>query len=161
MSGKYVPPSRREGYVAKPDARPPWIKDRVQRGPKPNSGHFFEELEAIFSTEQQGTYNHYINREPIIAPLEFDPTRTPYNTPLPLSTPFHPLGHLICYIMIFPRAHPLWESGGELWHHTGSGTLAEDWKGEKKNFGRPIPVFTSSIRDARGTKAGVQFLGWW
>jgi hypothetical protein len=157
MSGKYVPPSRREGYTPKATDTPPWV-----RLPKPqfrsSIKQDFQLLEQIFQTPQQGTYNYYLYPNPPQPILAYDPTRTPENTPLPPSAPSHPLGNLICYIMIFPRAHPLWEEGGELWHHTASETLAGDWKGEKRNFARPIPVFGTS---STGMKGKVHCLGWW
>jgi len=59
--------------------------------------------------------------------------------------------------MLFPRAQPLWESGGEIWSHTGSEVISDDWKRGKVNFGRPIPVFQGgSSKQDRFT-----FIGWW
>lgn len=165
MSGKYVPPSRREGYVAKPDARPPWIKDRKDDKPK-SEYNKFDQLDEIFGAIFQGTYNYFRYRAPEPTPnkpLPYDPTRTPENTPLPPPirspvAPRHPLGNLVCYVMTFGKGHPLWHSGGELWSHTDSHILASDWKGDKRNFGRPIPVFHVENNSGPG-KLG--FLGWW
>jgi hypothetical protein len=65
--------------------------------------------------------------------------------------------------MIFPRAHPLWESGAALWSHTNSNILVNDWKREKKSCGRPIPVFSVTGRggDKDFPRVPHVFQGWW
>ncbi len=83
------------------------------------------------------------------------------DTPLPPSPPppppLHPLRNLVSYALIFPNAHPAWEREHQLWTHTNADKLIKDWDGEKKNFGRPIPVFKA----VQFRRDQVGFEGWW
>lgn len=157
----YIPPSKRPGFQVKPSDTPPWSRQTQPipkyGKPKIQTDHILE-LEQLFQTHQQGTFNYFAYRPSATerAPLTFGQKEGFEGIPNPIAPP-HPLGHLIAYIMLFPRAQPLWESGGELWSHTGSEIMVEDWKGGKVNFGRPIPVFGGgSTRKDR-----FVFLGWW
>jgi hypothetical protein len=149
----YVPPSRRPGFVAKTTDKPPWIRPAR----KTQEDHLLE-LETLFQTPQQGTFNYFVHKGPppeIRGDLADESSHVPKNVRFIRET--HALNHLIVYIMIFPRAQPLWEPGAELWSHTGAEGMISDWKGIKVNFGRPIPVFKgASTRRDRFT-----FVGWW
>ncbi|WWC87716.1 uncharacterized protein L201_002608 [Kwoniella dendrophila CBS 6074] len=47
----------------------------------------------------------------------------------------------------------------EIWTHTNADKLIEDFKGEKKNFDRPVPVFKSWRGGDR--RDDFEFIGWW
>ena len=68
----------------------------------------------------------------------------------------HPLAHLVSYIIVFHNAQPAWESDRELWVHTSAEVMTRDCEGQKKNFGRPIPVF-----QAQGSRQSFEFAEWW
>ena len=150
----YVPPSRRPGFLAKTTDKSPWVRPAR----KTYEDHL-RELETLFLTHQQGTFNYFAhpNRTPIhredSASIEGHLAKK-WNSTTPEA---HVLGHVVIYIVIFPNAQPLWESGAELWTHTGAEGMISDWKGAKVNFGRPIPVFEVS----KGRKNGNLFMGWW
>jgi hypothetical protein len=150
----YIPPSKRPGFQPKPNDTPPWSRQSSKPKVKTIEDHL-QRLESIFSTVQQGTFNYFSH--PHIGTyaeergFEHAPSKDKK------IYPPHPLSHLIAYIMLFPRAQPLWESGGEVWSHTGSEVIVGDWGKDKVNFGRPIPVFQggSSKQDR------FSFIGWW
>jgi hypothetical protein len=150
----YVPPSKRPGFVAKTTDKPPWVRPAR----KTQEDHLLE-LETLFLTPQQGTFNYFAHKGKAPArsegPANIEGT-LPSNLVI-MGKEKHPLRHIIVYIMIFPRAQPLWELGAELWSHTGAEGMINDWKGNKANFDRPIPVFegASSRRDR------FTFVGWW
>ena len=150
----YVPPSKRPGFQSQPSDSPPWSRETFKPKVKTIEDHL-QQVSSIFSTVQQGTFNYfsyphsgtYVEEQG----LEHAPKKEKK------IYPHHPLSHLIAYIMLFPRAQPLWESGGEIWSHTGSEVIVDDWKRDKVNFGRPIPVFQGgSNKQDRFT-----FIGWW
>jgi hypothetical protein len=150
----YVPPSKRPGFQLKPDDTPPWSRQTSKPKVKTIEDHL-QRLESIFSTVQQGTFNYFSHPHIGTYAEEQGFDHAPRKDKK--IYPPHPLSHLIAYIMLFPRAQPLWESGGEVWSHTGSEVIVEDWKRDKVNFGRPIPVFQggSSKQDR------FSFIGWW
>jgi hypothetical protein len=150
----YVPPSKRPGFQPKPNDIPPWSRQNSKPRVKTIEDHL-QRLESIFSTVQQGTFN-YFSHPKIGTYAEEQAFEHVPKKDKKIYAP-HPLSHLIAYIMLFPRAQPLWESGGEVWSHTGSEVIVEDWKRDKVNFGRPIPVFQggSSKQDR------FSFIGWW
>lgn len=153
----YIPPSKRPGFNPKPTDTPPWTRQTSNyTKTKTHLDHILE-LEQLFKTHQQGTFNYFANKPTTSkAPLTFGQKEGFEGIPNPIAEP-HVLGHLIVYIMIFPRAQPLWESGGELWSHTGSEIMVDDWQSRKINFGRPIPVFGGGSTK----KDRIVFLGWW
>ncbi|RXK41353.1 hypothetical protein M231_01258 [Tremella mesenterica] len=151
---KYVPPSRRPGYVPTSSDLPPAPRQPRQNRPDGPTYHM-SDIEATFGSPQDSTLTFFSYPCPIrkFRPREpYDPSRTPYNTPLPPSPPPlpppHPLRHLLCWITIFPDAHPAWQEKRELWTHTNAAKMIEDWNGEKKNF-----AFISSTH--------FFFGGWW
>ena len=150
----YVPPSKRPGLVPKETDTPPW--SRPPRFKVDTIEDHLRRIESIFSTCQQGTFN-YFSYPGIPTPDKQPEVETDPSTAAEKVFPAHPLGHLIAYIMLFPRAQPLWDTGAELWSHTGSELMIGDWKSGKVNFGRPIPVFAgaSTKRDR------FSFIGWW
>lgn len=171
MSGKYVPPSRREGYKPVTTELPPGYRtprDRQVDGD--GTATFVPLIARIFDTPLEGTFNYfdYICPTPatrfqgrVLRP--YIPEQTPEATSSPPSPPAparHPLAHLIAYIVMFGSAHPSWESHRELWSHTNAERLIEDDKGLRMNFGRPIPVFQSNgNKEERSSVPG--FAGWW
>lgn len=172
MSGKYVPPSKREGYKPVSTDLPPGhrIPHRSQ-GNGDGPGNSLSTIAKIFDTPTEGTFNffdHLFDEHPMRRhprePIPYDPSRTLETTPLPPSPPppkpRHPLNHLIAYIVMFGRAHPLWESHKELWSHTNAEKIMEDEAGLKQNFGRPLPVFKTF--EPRGARCSMDnFEGWW
>lgn len=167
MSGKYVPPSKRAGYVPAKTELPPGYRpqrsvDRTDNDPQ----HHHTVIERVFDTHQQGTFNYFEFIPPPLPPqpgASYDPYGPPHTIPLPPSPPPgatvpHPLGHLVAYVIRFGGAHPFWETNAELWSHTDAEKLIQDESsGQKKNFGRPIPVFSAPARRI----AFLEFDGWW
>ena len=166
-TGKYVPPSKRPGYVPPatstlPPSSRPYRPRQASASDLPTYSPLI--LNNVFTHAQDGTITFFSypapfhHRQP---PLPYDPTRTPLDTPLPpsppLPAPIHPLSNLISYISVFPRAQPAWDSRGELWTHSSADKLIDDGKGEKRNFNRPIPVFVP----APGNLREFIFGGWW
>jgi hypothetical protein len=149
----YIPPSKRPGFQPKTTALPPGYRPKVHK----NQADHVHELEQLFQTHQQGTFNYFAYRAPTERPPLTFGQKEGFEGISTVPAPPHPLGHLITYIMLFPRAQPLWESGAELWSHTGSEIMVEDWNGDKVNFGRPIPVFGGGST----RKDKFVFLGWW
>ncbi|WVQ94709.1 hypothetical protein IAU59_001789 [Kwoniella sp. CBS 9459] len=183
-TGRYVPPSRREGYTFSvpssdlPPARPSW-----QNRPRINQAELVtaSDMTRIFNHPQDSTltffsfpYTPWPARPPRPA---YDPTLTAERVPLPPSPPPppppHPLAHLLSYVVLFPNAHPAWEPKSEVWTHTNADILIEDFDGAKKNFGRPIHVFQwrrggefrrNQPRDRvprQGSDDRFEFIGWW
>jgi len=151
----YVPPSKRLGFVIKPEDKPPWTAFRPKATTHDEDS--LSHLVPIFNASQVGTFNVFTHRSPLTVPLGPEDNDQPRpSDSLPYHAP-HPLGHLIANIMIFERGQPLWESGAELWSHTVSEIMVDDWKAGKLNFDRPIPVFygTSTRLDR------FEFRGWW
>ena len=174
MSGKYVPPSKRAGYVPSTSSIPPThvhnggFRARWTPGTSlPEGVYSRQDLEQHFTHNIEGTLNHFSHLNPSFHDHKprkgYDPTRAlkdPQEIPLPFSPPpglpIHPLKHLVSYIVLFPNAHPCWEKDRELWVHTSAEYIIEDEEGERKNFGRPLPVFQHA--QARDT---FRFAGWW
>jgi hypothetical protein len=104
----YVPPSRRPGFIPKETDTPPWSRSTPKKF-KTIEDHLAR-IEGIFNTYQQGTFNHFCY-EPEVTTVQERLGYTPRKEKK--TYPPHPLGHVIAYIMIFPRAQPLWESGAE------------------------------------------------
>ncbi|WVQ79033.1 hypothetical protein IAT38_001125 [Cryptococcus sp. DSM 104549] len=183
---KYVPPSRRAGYVPSSSSTPPSSARRGQPfRPKTQLDPRAVPVDILFDIFQhpQGstlTWFAYKGEDeeetgrsspPKVSPADPAPSTadttpsndvTPSPTPTPTvpvipPTPSHPLHYVISYITVFPRAHPLWEDEHELWSHSNMEKLIADWEGPKKNFGRPIPVFTPANRANYHTI----FNGWW
>ena len=161
----YVPPSKRPGYV--PSAPPPdsirgaTTSARGGRGARGQASYDSSQLVEHFTHSPDSTLTFFSYRAPLTPPYErpaYDPTRTPYNTPLPPSAPSppprHPLGGLVSFIRIFPGAHPVWVTHRELWVHTGAHKLLADHAGAKLDFGRPIPLFD-------GNREWSVFNGYW
>lgn len=176
MSGKYVPPSKRPGYVPTTTSAPPpgptqrqYINPRSRDPNKPTYTH--SSIRDIFRHPQTSTINTFAFDEPegrhrghytiYKRDPDSDDAPDPVTIPLPPSPPPppmpHPLSHIVSYTMIFAYAHPAWESHRELWMHTGAEELLADFQGEKKNFLRPIPVFQAVRRNS----GQVDFAGWW
>ncbi|WWD16656.1 hypothetical protein CI109_101086 [Kwoniella shandongensis] len=168
-AGKYVPPSRRPGYI------PPSSSSLPPPGPSPQRTfrHHNQptdlysptDLFHIFNHSRQSTFTYFsfpvtLTRPPRPPPMEYDPCRRPETTPLPPSPPppppQHPLSHLVSYVTIVPNGHPAWDSEMELWSHTNAEMLIEDWQGDKKNFERPLPVF----KGWKGRQYEYEFHGW-
>ncbi|WVF66908.1 hypothetical protein IAT40_001651 [Kwoniella sp. CBS 6097] len=183
-TGRYVPPSRREGYKPSPPStdlppsRPAW-QNRYR--PNPADLMTVADMIRIFNHPQDSTltffsfpYNTWTPRPPRPA---YDPTLTPERIALPPSPPPppppHPLAYLLSYVVLFPNAHPAWEPKSEVWTHTNADILIKDFEGAKKNFGRPIPVFQwrrggfrrhQQPRDwtpRQGNDDRFEFIGWW
>lgn len=169
---KYVPPSKRAGYVPSESALPPQTRPRP--GSQPLSDLYkTQDLSTHFTHPQDSTFTFFSYPLPPPPPtLAYDLTRSPVDTPLPPSPvilPRHPLEHVISYIVLFHNAHPDWDTARELWTHTNAAKIIEDYwldgivhdqegeAGPRKNFGRPIPVFRSADRRARGE---MVFAGW-
>jgi len=153
---KYVPPSKRPGYVPSQSSIP---ARRQQYCGKDTYNS--RELAVHFTHPSDSTLTFFSHPLPLPPPrLPYDPSRTPYSTPLPPSPvvpPKHPLNNLISFIRIFARAHPAWASHRELWVHTQAEKIIKDYQGAKANFGRPIPVFEAAPLH------GEKFVdaGWW
>ena len=150
----YIPPSKRPGFQPKPNDIPPWSRETSKPKVKTIEDHL-QQVSSIFSTVQQGTFNYFSYPHTGTYAEEQGLEHAPKKEKK--IYPHHPLSHLIAYIMLFPRAQPLWESGGEVWSHTGSEVIVDDWKRDKVDFGRPIPIFQGgSSKQDRFT-----FIGWW
>lgn len=177
---KYVPPSRRPGYVppsttastphtvsTKSSYLPP---GRVGSSYTARSGSSSGPTYSIYEVSRHFTHPRDSTLTFFAYPLPpherpprpaYDPTHTPETAPLPPSPPppppTHPLSHLLSYIVVFPHANPLWREKNELWLHTGARKMMADWvkPGERRNFGRPVPVFVSAKHDE------VAWQGWW
>lgn len=167
MSGKYVPPSRRPGFVPKAADQPPPGPRRPYQS-SARAGHptyTITEIQAIFGHPQNHTLTFFSFDDPPPAKqyntTPYDPAGTPLSIALPPSPPppppAHPLNHLVSYVSIFPFAHPAWETKKELWTHTGAESIIEDFNGGQKSCGRPIPVF----HFVRKTSNEMTFEGWW
>ncbi|ORY25847.1 hypothetical protein BCR39DRAFT_278948 [Naematelia encephala] len=163
--GKYIPPSKRAGYVPSPSSLPPSAR-RVSAGAVDSNIKTlsWDELSDHFQHPQDSTFTYFsypLPPRPRYIRREYDPSRTPETTPLPPSPPppppIHPLNNIVSYICIFQNAHPAWDTDGELWTHSNADKLLEDWKGLRQNFSRPVPVF----RAIRGSKSVFGFYGWW
>jgi hypothetical protein len=167
---KYVRPSRREGYV--PSAPPP---DSIRgtgtsgRGGRAahGAGSMYDTLQLAqhFTHAPDSTLTFFSYLHLVMAPYRrpaYDPTRTPYNKPLPPSPPppppRHPLDDLVSFLRIFPGTHPAWPTHRELWVHTSADKLLTDHAGERLNFGRPILLFET--RRVRGRELFV-LQGYW
>lgn len=162
---KYIPPSRRPGYTPTGSSLPPSTRERTDV-------YKAQDLSAHFTHPQDSTFTFFSYPLPPARPtLLYDPTRSPEDTPLPPSPvilPRHPLDHIISYIVLFPNAHPDWNTARELWTHTKAERLLADyWKdgivrnqegepGPRRNFGRPIPVFQVGNR----VRGDISFAGW-
>ena len=213
--GKYVPPSRRAGYI--PPSAPTLPPGHSPRQPPPTARprepvYPLSDIENAFNSPQHSSINFFAYRYPMERSVERRPERLwrpklseqsiddaqEAMSDLQVSTsgqeakphasiedsvekdaaeeapavidrapkppapsrqyPTHPLEHLISYITLFPNAHPAWATDKELWTHTSSQKLVEDWEsGEKINFGRPVPVF----RAASARRGPMVFDGWW
>ena len=168
---KYVPPSRRAGYVppAASDLPPTPHSSRGSRAfarerPDGEGTVSINTVSRHFTHWRDSTltfFNH--SGEPVPRPprAPYDPCRTPRSTPLPPSPPppppAHPLAHLVSYITLFPAAHPLWKDKAEMWMHTGAAKMIEDFEGGRRNFGRPIPMF----RSFKASNIDMEWHGWW
>ncbi|WRT65536.1 uncharacterized protein IL334_002481 [Kwoniella shivajii] len=165
-TGKYIPPSRRAGYVPTLPSKdtPPPRPSRISRDPLPDHLYSLTDLYRIFNHPQDSTFTFFSFPAPFTSRRfkePYDPTRTPYNTPLPPSPPPppppHPLGHLLSYLVLFQNAHPSWNDDNQLWTHSNADKLIEDHEKDKKNMGRPLPVFKSF----KGRPGELEFIGWW
>ena len=163
-TGKYVPPSKRPGYIPSSTSLPP-ARNFPSRERPTTTGIQIHQLSSHFTQPQDSTLTFFSYRLelPEQGPrLPYDPSRSAEATPLPPSPPpppsIHPLNHLISYIVIFPNSHPAWKAEHQLWTHTNADKMMSDWKGKKRNFGRPIPVFPPF---KVGWKEQVNFDGWW
>jgi hypothetical protein len=174
---KYVPPSKRAGYQppSATDLPPSSILPRGHASRTRRVGCLesaLHELSVHFTHPRESALTFFSYPDPRwssvqASPLPWDPHGTAEETPLPPSppppTPAHPLRHILSYIMLFTNAHPYWETAGELWIHTNAEILRADWgegdkqgQGDRKNFGRPVPV---SHADRVWGQHG--FSGWW
>jgi hypothetical protein len=161
---KYIPPSKRPGYVppAGPNSSLPPQNRPPIRGRDGTPRYTAADFTQHFTHPQDSTLSYFayppIERSSPRPP--YNPSRTPQDTPLPSSPPppppKHPLNHLISYVCIFNNAHPAWRSDRELWVHTNADKLIADWEGDRKNFGRPMPVF----EQMQGSRSHFTFSGW-
>jgi hypothetical protein len=159
---KYVPPSRRPGYVPSTSTLPPGYRSPGTAG---EGQYTLSDLAEHFNHPQDSTLTFFSHPVPPTSDTRLgyrDHLRDTIATePQPSameSTLEHPLRHLVSYGVIWNNAHPAWEKEGELWIHTNAEKFIDDYENEKKkNFGRPIPVFAQ----VRGRHKIVTFIGWW
>ncbi|KAL7419673.1 hypothetical protein Q5752_005587 [Cryptotrichosporon argae] len=145
MSGKYVPLSRRAGYVPSTSALPP---DYLPRGTPVAA------LAAL--APYSGTLNFF--RFPALRELPAPDSSSsppagphqpaPHQHPHPYPHP-HPHAHVLAYLVLWANAHP---KAGEVWYHTDAGVLIDEFAhiqaegpgATRTNFGRPVAVFAGA-----------------
>ena len=142
IMAKYVPPSKRAGFVPiiTPSTSGPPLHKEYGLGAgqlKSFFTHFSDSTVSFFSYPKS-------RREPKPR-LQYDPSRTPESTPLPPSPepePRHPLDHIISHLQVHgSSAQPVWDSHQELWTYTNAQKFNTSPEKLTVNMGRPIPVF--------------------
>ncbi|WWC60142.1 uncharacterized protein I303_102706 [Kwoniella dejecticola CBS 10117] len=97
----------------------------------------------LFSTPQLSTTSFFAHKDSDPDALNEEKWHKEHANPgkQHFNDTVHPLKHLVSFVIIFDNAHPAWEDDNEIWVHSKVDIFLKDYRGPKKNFGRPIPVF--------------------